>query len=101
MEQLSGQLDRVFSVEHDLEACRDTLKDISMAYGLLLRTAPLPKSSQCCDALCEQVSEQSSCPLVCIYIHGRVELMWAIQNGAILICQTISDHSEFGKLPFM
>ena len=55
-ERLSAQLNRVFSVEHDLESCKDTLKDISMAYGLLLRATPLQGSSTYCDTLCEEVS---------------------------------------------
>lgn len=43
-------------MEQDLESSKDALKDISMAYGLLLRATRLQKSSQCCDALCEEVS---------------------------------------------
>lgn len=56
LEQLSSQMGRIFSVEQDLESSKDALKDISMAYGLLLRATRLQKSSQCCDALCEEVS---------------------------------------------
>ena len=55
LEQLSSRLNRVFSVEHDRESHRETLQDISMAYGLLLRAAPLQESSQCCDSLSEEV----------------------------------------------
>ena len=77
MEQLSAQLERVFSVEHDLEACKDNLKDISVAYGLLLRAAPLPKSSQCCDSLCEEVSVCTVYVfVVCLYysiVHVHVQ----------------------------
>ena len=60
LEQLSGQLNRVFSVEHDRESHKETLQDISMAYGLLLRAAPLQESSQCCDSLSEEVGYNSS-----------------------------------------
>ena len=56
LEQLVGRLNRVFSVEHDRESHKETLQDISMAYGLLLRAAPLQESTQCCDSLSEEVS---------------------------------------------
>ena len=55
LEQLSGRLNRLFSVEQDRECRKETLQDISMAYGLLLRAAPLQESAQCCDSISEEV----------------------------------------------
>lgn len=79
LEQLSGRLNRVFSVEHDRESRKETLQDISMAYGLLLRAAPLQESSQCCDSLSEEVrhnhsqqKKQATCVYRVMYIYGRV-----------------------------
>ncbi len=119
LEQLSGRLNRVFSVEHDRESHKESLRDISMAYALLLRAAPLQKSSQCCDSLSEEVrhdeanlvlviitvSKKSSNPFVLVYgimyIHGRMVILCATQSRTVLISQTISHNTEFGKLPCM
>lgn len=68
---MATQLERVFSVEHDLEASKDSLKDVCMAYGLLLRGSPPHKSSQYCETLCEEVSSYLLCqPRVCICGKG-------------------------------
>ena len=56
MELLSSQLEKIFSVEHDMDSSKDSLRDISMAYGLLLKAAPLQKSPQYSDSLCDEVS---------------------------------------------